>query len=63
MLLLEQPSVPFIDPAFEDDRLKNIFQYYSIDPEEMESELHRYSKELLDQGKAEQAWQVLLSAG
>ena len=27
-------------PAFEDDKLKNIFQYYSTDPDEMENELH-----------------------
>ncbi len=27
--------MPCVDPAFEDDKLKNIFQYYAIDPEEM----------------------------
>jgi flavin reductase (DIM6/NTAB) family NADH-FMN oxidoreductase RutF len=52
---------PFVDPAFDDDKLKNIFQYYSIDPGEMEKELHFYAKELLDKGKAREAWQVLLT--
>jgi flavin reductase (DIM6/NTAB) family NADH-FMN oxidoreductase RutF len=52
---------PSIDPAFQDERLKNIFQYYSVDPEEMEKELHIYAKFLLDRGKVQDAWQVLLS--
>lgn len=52
---------PFIDATFEDDRLKNIFQYYSLDPDEMENELHIYAKELLDEGKVREAWQVLLT--
>ena len=50
-----------IDPVFEDDKLKNIFQYYSVDPEEMEKELHLYAAELLDHGKVLEAWQVLLA--
>jgi hypothetical protein len=54
-------AMPFIDPAFEDDKLKNIFQYYSLDPEEMENELHLYARELLDNGKVKEAWQVLLA--
>jgi len=56
-------EMPFIDPAFNDDRLKNIIQYYSINPDEMEKELHIYAKELLDAGKLNEAWQVLLSSG
>lgn len=52
---------PFIDPAFEDDKLKNIFQYYSINPEEMEKELHSYARELLEAGRIADAWQVLLA--
>jgi hypothetical protein len=62
-LLALQQALPAIDPAFHDDRLKNIFQYYSINPEEMEKELHLYAKELLNAGKIKEAWQVLLSAG
>ena len=54
-------EIPFVDPAFDDDRLKNIFQYYATDPVEMEKELHTYAKELLDAGKLREAWQVLLS--
>jgi flavin reductase (DIM6/NTAB) family NADH-FMN oxidoreductase RutF len=52
---------PVIDPSFDDDHLKQITQYYSISPEEMEKELHSYAKKLLDQGKVSEAWQVLLS--
>jgi flavin reductase (DIM6/NTAB) family NADH-FMN oxidoreductase RutF len=54
-------EMPFIDPAFTDDKLKNIIQYYSINPEEMDKELHRYAKELLDAGKLKEAWQILLA--
>jgi len=54
-------EMPFVDPAFEDDKLKNIIQYYSISPDEMEKELHLYAKELLDAGKVSEAWQVLLA--
>lgn len=54
--------LPFVDPAFHDDTLKNIIQYYSINPDEMEKELHTYAKELLDDGKVNEAWQVLLSS-
>lgn len=54
-------EVPMVDPSFEDEKLKNIFQYFSTDPSEMESELHQYAKELLDEGKVAEAWQVLLT--
>lgn len=54
-------ETPFVDPSFEDERLKNIFQYYSIDPVEMETELHLYAATLLDEGKVNEAWQVLLA--
>lgn len=55
------PEQPLVDPSFEDERLKNIVQYYSISPEEMEKELHLYAKELLQTGKVTEAWQVLLA--
>ena len=55
-------EMPFVDPAFDDDTLKNIIQYYSIDPDDMEKELHSYAKKLLDTGKVNEAWQVLLAA-
>jgi flavin reductase (DIM6/NTAB) family NADH-FMN oxidoreductase RutF len=54
-------ELPVVDPAFHDDTLKNIFQYYSVNPEEMEKELHTYAKKLLQQGKVAEAWQVLLA--
>ena len=54
-------EMPFIDPSFDDVKLKNIIQYYSINPNEMDIELHRYAKELLDAGKVDEAWQILLA--
>lgn len=54
-------DMPVIDPSFHDERLKNIFQYYSINPTEMEKELHTYARELLNENKVAAAWQVLLS--
>ncbi|NSL89151.1 flavin reductase family protein [Chitinophaga solisilvae] len=54
-------EMPFVDPAFEDDHLKNIIQYYSITPDEMEKELHRHAKKLLEENQVAAAWQILLS--
>lgn len=54
--------LPAIDPSFDDAHLKQIIQYYGINPEEMETELHSYARKLLEQGKLQEAWQVLLSA-
>lgn len=54
-------ELPVVDASFNDDKLKNIIQYFSINPDEMEKELHRYAKELLDAGKVYEAWQVLLA--
>lgn len=55
-------DLPLIDPSFDDDHLKQIIQYYSINPEDMERELHSYAKKLLDEGKLNAAWQVLLAS-
>ena len=55
-------DTPTVDPSFNDDKLKNIIQYFSINPDDMEKELHRYAKELLDAGKVNEAWQILLAA-
>ncbi len=52
---------PVVDATFYDERLKNIIQYFSINPDEMDKELHRYAKELLDEGKVKEAWQILLA--
>jgi flavin reductase (DIM6/NTAB) family NADH-FMN oxidoreductase RutF len=54
-------ELPVIDPSFEDEKLKNIFQYYSLNPAEMEIELHSYAAALLNEGKVNEAWQVLMS--
>ena len=54
-------EMPFVDPAFSDDKLKNIIQYFSINPDEMDKELHKYAKELLETGNVAEAWQVLLA--
>ena len=54
-------EMPFIQPSFDDAHLKQIIQYYIINPEDMEKELHSYAKKLLDENKVNEAWQVLLS--
>ncbi len=54
-------EMPLVDPSFEDEKLKNIFLYYSLSPEEMEKELHLYAAGLLNEGKVKEAWQVLLA--
>jgi flavin reductase (DIM6/NTAB) family NADH-FMN oxidoreductase RutF len=52
---------PVVDNTFEDEKLKNIIQYFSLNTDEMDKELHKYAKELLDAGKVKEAWQVLLA--
>jgi Conserved protein/domain typically associated with flavoprotein oxygenases, DIM6/NTAB family len=54
--------IPEIMPSFDDDHLKNIIQYFSVDPTELEKEIHNYASRLLNEGKTVEAWQVLLSA-
>jgi hypothetical protein len=54
-------ELPLIDASFDDEQLKNIIQYYSVNPDEMEKELHVYAKALLDKNKVQDAWQVLLA--
>lgn len=54
-------ELPNIDPSFYNDRVKQIVQYYSISPDEMEKELHVYASALLEEGKVNEAWQVLLT--
>lgn len=58
--LANVPSMPDADASFKDEQVQHIIQYYSIDPAEMESELHRYAALLLNQNKVDEAWQVLL---
>jgi flavin reductase (DIM6/NTAB) family NADH-FMN oxidoreductase RutF len=54
-------EMPVIDPSFDDGHLKQIIQYYSINPDDMEKELHGYAKKMLAAGKVKEAWQVLLA--
>ena len=54
-------EMPFVDPTFNDDKLKHIIQYFSINPDELDLELHRYAAALLDEGMVTEAWQVLLA--
>lgn len=56
-------EMPVIQPSFDDAHLKDIVQYFSVNPADMEAELHRYAARLLDESRVEDAWQVLLSAG
>ena len=55
-------EAPVVDPSFDDEHLKNIVQYFSVSPVEMEKELHQYAAKLLDSGKVREAWQVLLAS-
>ena len=54
-------EMPVIELSFDDTHLKNIIQYYSLNPDDMEKELHAYAKKLLMEGKVKEAWQVLLA--
>ena len=54
-------DLPAIDPAFDDVRVKEIVQYFAVNPGEMEQELHHYAKSLLIEGRIADAWQVLLA--
>jgi len=56
-------EMPVIEPSFDDAHLKNIIQYYSVNPDDMERELHTYAKKLLEEHKVKEAWQVLLAGG
>lgn len=53
-------TIPVPEPSFYDPHVKEIIQYFSPNPEEMELELHRHAAHLLSQGKVREAWQVLL---
>ncbi|RYG51884.1 MAG: flavin reductase family protein [Chitinophagaceae bacterium] len=56
-------EMPVVDASYDDDHLKQIIQYYSLNPDDMEKELHLHAKKLLAQGKVREAWQVLLAGG
>jgi flavin reductase (DIM6/NTAB) family NADH-FMN oxidoreductase RutF len=54
-------EMPVVEASFNDDKLNNIIQYYSINPEDMDNVLHTYAAKLLDDGNVHDAWQVLLA--
>lgn len=60
-MLANVNSLPDIDPAFEDPSVKKIIQYYALNPDDMEKELHIYAKQLLADNRVNEAWQVLLT--
>jgi len=53
-------QLPVIDPAFHDEKMRNIFENVSLTNSDAESEIHAYSATLLDENKVVDAWQVLL---
>lgn len=59
-MLANVHDLPAADPAFNHPRVRDIVQYFAINPAEMERELHKYAKALLNEGKLDDAWQVLL---
>lgn len=61
-LLANVHELPVVEPSFDDEHLKNIVQYFSVNPAEMEREVHAYAAKLLNQHKVHEAWQVLLAA-
>jgi len=60
-LLANVHALPVVDPSYHDKHLQQIFHYYAVSPEEMEAELHSYARQLLADGKVDEAWQVLLA--
>lgn len=61
-MLANVHEMPAVDAAFENEHLKNIIQYFSVNPADLERETHEYAAKLLDEGRVNDAWQVLLSA-
>ena len=61
-MLANVNEMPTINAAFEDEKMKHIVQYFSINPASMENEIQQYAKEILSVGDVEKAWQILLMA-
>lgn len=59
-MLANVNEMPIINASFEDEKMKNIMQYFSVNPMSMENEVHLYAKELLLNNEVEKAWQILL---
>jgi flavin reductase (DIM6/NTAB) family NADH-FMN oxidoreductase RutF len=54
-------DLPLVDAAFENDALKQIVQYYNLNPAEMEEETHRLAAKFLNEDDVITAWQILLA--
>ena len=54
-------ELPVINAAFENETLKQIVQYFNLDPKEMETEIHKLAASLLNADDTYAAWQVLLA--
>ncbi len=54
-------DMPIVDPNFENEQLKQIVQYFNLDPVEMETETHKLAARYLNEGNVADAWQVLLA--
>jgi flavin reductase (DIM6/NTAB) family NADH-FMN oxidoreductase RutF len=52
-------ELPDVDETFDDERVEAMHQY--LKGQRLEDRIHQYAKELIDEGKIEYAWQVLLS--
>ena len=61
-MLANVSEIPSIDPRFSDEKLTVIVQYFSINPQEMEKEIHIYAQQLLHNNDIGAAWQVLLAS-
>jgi flavin reductase (DIM6/NTAB) family NADH-FMN oxidoreductase RutF len=55
-------AVPEAAPSFDDPHVRQIVQYFSNNPDEMEIELHKHAAKLVNEGHIQEAWQVLLYA-
>jgi flavin reductase (DIM6/NTAB) family NADH-FMN oxidoreductase RutF len=60
-LLANCTAIPVLSGQPEDERLIAILKSFTHDDEAQTAALHEYAKELLDSGKVEKAWQVLLA--
>ncbi len=53
-------DIPVINATFENEELKQIVQYYSLHPKEMEEETHRLAAKFLNENNVIEAWKILL---
>lgn len=52
--------LPTVDASYDNDDLKQIVQYYSLNPNDMEVEIHRLAARFLNNNDVAAAWQILL---